>query len=263
MSFTNGRAVLGRDVVAIPQSEFVKTNGTQYIAAAALPWFLAAAWLFFVATKIPVYVTEGYRSYAKQREYFVDRYTPSIFGTYVFEGKRWRKKVGQAAAAVPGTSFHGFGLALDLASGINSSFNSGVHLTWTRIAAALGWLNTGVDFGEPWHQEWAIYRVKAGTTPSYPSTALASNGHASTITEEDEDMPLNADDKKWISDTIDARVNKQFEIQWQSNGFKNGFTNALSNALDKVTTPFAAGSGKTGQTSLRDLAKDVRNKLFS
>jgi hypothetical protein len=259
MSFTNGKAELGSDVVAIPQSSFVQTNGTQYIAAAALPFFLAAAWLFFLATNTPVYVTEGYRSYAKQREYFVERYTPSIIGRYYFEGKRWRKKVGQAAAAVPGTSFHGFGLALDLGSGINSSFSSAVHLTWTRIAAALGWLNTGVDFGEPWHQEWAIYRVKPGTKPSYPSTALASTGHASSITEED-DMFSDAD-RKMLTDLNLRTQNMRDDVNHLMEGgddAKGLSTRIATEILDTKIT----GLDGNGLTTVRQFFRDARNGIF-
>lgn len=201
MSFDNGKAVLGRDVVVIPQSQYVTTNGTQYILAAMLPWFLAAARLWFAATGTAVYVTEGYRSYATQRAIFVARYTPSIFGTVTFEGKRWRKRLGQATAAVPGTSVHGFGRALDLGSGINASFTGALHLTWLRISHSLGFRNTGTSFGEPWHQEWTITWTLVAL-PATP-TIVSAGSSAATPIESDDLMATPAERKALIDDLFD------------------------------------------------------------
>lgn len=58
-------------------------------------------------------VTNSYRPLYEQERIFMKRYYPSILGTRWWNGKRWRRKSGVAAAAVPGTSNHGWGLALD------------------------------------------------------------------------------------------------------------------------------------------------------
>lgn len=259
MSFSNGHAVLGRDVVAIPESEAVTTNGTQFIAPAALPWFLDTASDFHQQTGQAVYVTEGYRSFATQDAIFRARYKVSAFGTVSYAGKRWRKKIGQATAAVPGTSVHGLGEALDLASQIESSFTSANHKVWTGAGARRGWLNTGTNFGEPWHQEWASGRVTATIAP-------ASSGPTITLTEEDEDMPLNDADKTWLTNMVDARVNKKIEGQLAGDGFQDALTRtlpaALQAALPKVSTVYDDANGRH-KTSLADWFKDVRNRVFA
>ena len=62
MSFANGKAVIGRDVVLIPQGKTITTSGNQYIAAAVLPFLLAAAAIFFARTGVALFVAEGYRT---------------------------------------------------------------------------------------------------------------------------------------------------------------------------------------------------------
>lgn len=81
---------------------------------------------------------EGLRSIADQ-QYYWDRY----------QG-RW---TGWTVAAVPGTSNHGWGLALDFGSPLNSS-NSAEHDWLTEHCERLGWYWAGSAFGEPWHFEF-------------------------------------------------------------------------------------------------------------
>lgn len=84
-----------------------------------------------------ILITDGYRTYAQQVALYQQK--PHL-------------------AAVPGTSNHGWGLALDLGGGINS-FGTAQH-NWMRTSApAFGWANppwaqAGGSKPEPWHWEF-------------------------------------------------------------------------------------------------------------
>lgn len=175
------------ELALIPTNKDVLTYGDQYMSAAALPYFLAAAREFREETGQRVYVREGYRSLATQIAIFLARYVIAVVGV-LYDGKRWAKKAGQATAAVPGTSIHGFALAVDIWSGIDSSFTSHNHLVWVRVAAKYGWKNTGTGFGEPWHQEWSATRVTQTVaslvTVTHPSPASGALDESSTTTEQ-------------------------------------------------------------------------------
>jgi D-alanyl-D-alanine carboxypeptidase len=75
--------------------------------------------------------------------------------------QRRLRAVKPALAAVPGTSEHGWGLAVDLCDGVESG--SGARFQWLRAnAAAYGWQNPdwaqvgGGGPHEPWHWEYFV-----------------------------------------------------------------------------------------------------------
>lgn len=83
-------------------------------------------------------VTDGYRSYAEQVAV---------------------KKARPGLAATPGTSEHGFGLAVDLCGGVQS-FASPAHLWMKRYGPLYGWFHPAWaepsgSMPEPWHWEFA------------------------------------------------------------------------------------------------------------
>jgi hypothetical protein len=85
----------------------------------------------------PLCVTDSYRSYAAQVDVFARK--PSL-------------------AAVPGTSQHGWGLAIDLCGGVQT-FGSPAHQWMRAHAAAYGWhhprwARQGGSKPEPWHWEF-------------------------------------------------------------------------------------------------------------
>jgi LAS superfamily LD-carboxypeptidase LdcB len=64
----------------------------------------------------------GYRSYQRQYDMFMDRYSLKYDGrnpmvTRRFDGRIYYLKKGKSPSAVPGTSNHGYGLAVDLSVG--------------------------------------------------------------------------------------------------------------------------------------------------
>ena len=102
-----------------------------------------------------------YRPYADQRNLFVSRYqTTPIAGrpTKVWEGVVWYQKPLTAMAAVPGTSNHGLGLAVDAALDLDLSDGVGPDDA-SSIGPALPWfteaaIRYGFSFeaqSEPWH----------------------------------------------------------------------------------------------------------------
>lgn len=124
----------------------------------------AAAWARLIAAYgKQIKITDSYRPYEVQERIFLQRYMPrpSGGGTYgdvrYWKGVRYVRKHGTAAAAVPGTSNHGWGLALDLADGVNSG--RGPAWEWLqKNAERFGWHNPDwakqARFYEPWHWEY-------------------------------------------------------------------------------------------------------------
>jgi LAS superfamily LD-carboxypeptidase LdcB len=97
-----------------------------------------------------------YRTFQQQSELFARRWTTRpIIGrpTTQYAGQRWYLMRGVARAARPGTSNHGYGLAVDLATGTTPA--QATNLT----AGALRWvIDNGASLGwsaeldsEPWH----------------------------------------------------------------------------------------------------------------
>ena len=83
-------------------------------------------------------VTDSYRSYAEQVAV---------------------KAVRKGFAATPGSSQHGFGLALDLCGGVQD-FSAPAHLWMQRNAPLYGWFHPAWaersgTLPEPWHWEFA------------------------------------------------------------------------------------------------------------
>lgn len=96
---------------------------------------------------------DSYRTYQVQVSTFTARYQvePTTNGYRLWDSdgngtrERWYKKDGVASAAVPGTSNHGWAIAVDVANA------SGARLAWLeRYAVGFGWSWELVP-EEPWH----------------------------------------------------------------------------------------------------------------
>ena len=97
-----------------------------------------------------------YRTYAQQEALFLQRYRLGYVKGKVnkfYGGKWYTLRPGMAQAATPGTSNHGYGLAIDVALGTHPSQAhslTGPALRW------LLWVAPHYGFGweidsEPWH----------------------------------------------------------------------------------------------------------------
>lgn len=105
---------------------------------------------------------DAFRTYAIQERIFRERYTTfPLWGrpTKVWNGVKYWLKPGQATAAVPGTSNHGRGLAVDIR---NAGSFSGPFYRWMAQTGPLyGFSNSeGRSINEPWH--WVNDNVGRG-----------------------------------------------------------------------------------------------------
>ena len=107
----------------------------------------------------------SYRSYSDQERIFRDRYYPSIFGTRRWNGQRWRKRSGVASAAVPGTSNHGWGLAVD------ASFSPPTFV-WLKINAH--------RFGWSWEIQSESWHIRYWAGDDIPADVLEHEGTGDT-----------------------------------------------------------------------------------
>lgn len=89
---------------------------------------------------------DSYRPYGVQESTFRARYTTAYLAgrpSVTWQGQTWYQRPGTASAAVPGTSNHGFGLAVDVAN-VDSS------LSWlVANEVRFGWSHELTS--EPWH----------------------------------------------------------------------------------------------------------------
>jgi len=124
---------------------------------------------------------DAYRPLAVQVRVFLDRYIKQASGDGIYGDVRWWAGVRYvrrhgAAAAVPGTSNHGRGLAVDIANA--GPFGGPFHDWLLATGPALGWSNAeGRSVNEPWH--WVHNGVTLANSSTDKSTGLTSG---STIT---------------------------------------------------------------------------------
>jgi LAS superfamily LD-carboxypeptidase LdcB len=97
----------------------------------------------------PTSRADTYRTYQEQVALFTSRYTMTPLPgrpSKVWEGRRWWQKPNTAIAAVPGTSNHGLGIAVDIADA------SGDRLDWLEAnALTYGFSWEFTSGAEPWH----------------------------------------------------------------------------------------------------------------
>lgn len=133
----------------------------------------ARAWRALAARaaldKVPLLYTVGgmYRTYGSQVVLFTSRYTTTVLPgrpTKRWQGQTWYQAPNTAMAAVPGTSNHGWGLAIDTALGTKPSSATG-------IGPQINWLgNWAPQFGFSWEtlpsEPWHIRYVAGDAIPA-------------------------------------------------------------------------------------------------
>lgn len=151
------------DQITRAQAREIKTIPGFYLAPdAAIA--LDNANLDFGASLI---ITGALRTYQTQYDIFVDRYRPGwVAGAdnRYWPGHGWYHRVKGAAAAVPGTSNHGAGRAVDVKTRREASdpprskgivwtaWNDSDREAWLKKAAKYGWReDEGKRVGELWH----------------------------------------------------------------------------------------------------------------
>jgi peptidoglycan hydrolase-like protein with peptidoglycan-binding domain len=132
-----------------------------------------------------VRATGTYRTYARQEALFLERYTTTELPgrpTKRWNGVTYWQKPGTAMAAVPGTSNHGLGLAVDFAEERDGdpeveSVSTGFVQWLVANAAAYGY--SAEAQSEPWHWRYVTgdaipaavlaYEAAQGATPPPPA----------------------------------------------------------------------------------------------
>jgi peptidoglycan hydrolase-like protein with peptidoglycan-binding domain len=85
---------------------------------------------------------QGLRDPKQQLQMFLSRHVPDPNGSHTYDGKRWSRLPGMAAAAPPGSSMHEIGLAADMTG----------DMGWLRDNVARFDLQTFENVNhEPWH----------------------------------------------------------------------------------------------------------------
>lgn len=140
---------------------------------------------------------DAYREYAIQERIFTERYIPT-YTQYAsgrvdrryWQGRYWFRRAGTAAAAVPGTSNHGWAIAIDIAN--VGGFNSTFYRWLSDNAPALGWSNDeGHSVGEAWHWTYKSGSDNGGgggTSPSDPDPTPAPTPKPIPLPEEEDTM---------------------------------------------------------------------------
>lgn len=149
--------------------------GQRLLPAAAAAWDTAARACQMLHGWMPT-LTDSFRPYEVQERIFKQRYT-TAYTQYAkgkvdareWQGRIWYRRPGYAAAAVPGTSNHGGGVAVDAGRGGQSflRFDDPYRKAFLAIAKPLGWTDDeGRAVSEPWHLRWssALQVSKPGST---------------------------------------------------------------------------------------------------
>lgn len=128
---------------------------------------------------------DAFRTYATQERIFRERYTTTYLPgrpTKVWQNKTWWLRPGQATAAVPGTSNHGKGLAVDIRNA--GSFNGSFYKWMSQTGPAYGFSNAeGRSINEPWH--WVSDNIARGAIGAI-ATAVTNSVDTPTSPLEDD-----------------------------------------------------------------------------
>lgn len=160
-TYTNGN---------VPASLLAPLDGENYGKAelrrdAAEAWNRARAEVK-AKTGIVLTVRGWNRTLAEQERFFFERYAPTPSGgidVRWYKGVRYSRVRG-APAAIPGTSNHGWGLAVDVDDfGAYGTSGNARSAKATPILEKHGWTdNEGSSIGEPWHR---VYNPAKDTHP--------------------------------------------------------------------------------------------------
>lgn len=119
-------------------------------------------------------INSAYRSLASQRALFLARYRVQFFGSGPYgdarwyKGKRYVRHSPAGMVAVPGTSNHTAGTALDL------STSSAAHAWMMRNGWRYGWKRTIPS--EPWHWEYSPKRDRDAVDPIQAAVRSTRDG---------------------------------------------------------------------------------------
>ena len=126
---------------------------------------------------------DSYRPFDVQEHIFRQRYTRNLLRgrpSRVWQGKRWFQRPGTAVAAAPGTSNHGFGLAVDTGEEIDGDAG-----TESIDRATLEWLIANeFQFGFSHELQSEAWHIRYCSGDQIPAAVLAYEGGVDMTPEE-------------------------------------------------------------------------------
>ena len=215
----------------------VTAPGQRLTSAAARQWDALARSVLNTYGWMPA-LTDSYRPYSVQEAIFRQRYRAgaySPFGDYrSWLGQRWGRVTG-AAAAVPGTSNHGWGIAVDV-TGLGG-FSGLRYRQLASLAARFGFSNAeGRSVNEAWH--WTF-------TGSYTVTNPIGGGGGSVTVPTIPGAPAPITPEDDMTPEQDARL-QRIEAALSVPGQPYTWLPALDNKLNMMVD------------EIRNIAADVR-----
>jgi len=146
------------------------------------------------AAGVVLHLTDSYRPLAVQERIFRERYVTHFTGIdhRIWRGVNYWRRPGTASAAVPGTSNHGWGIAVDCGVG---SFTSKAYRALSDHGPGHGWTNTaGRQIQEPWHWEYnSAHDQHPSPVPTPKPTPKPTP---------EDDMPLNPADLDAVGERV-------------------------------------------------------------
>lgn len=151
-----------------------------------------------------------------------------------------------ATAATPGTSIHGWALAVDFGSGV-ATFGSPEKVWMDENAPKYGYNPRGNDFNEAWHFEFTL-------TPTIISAGVGTP----TPIEDDDDMPLSDADIAKIKTAVlsDTRMKTLFNQSQNSAERTAALVTAVAD-LPKAVWSFLLANKSSASANLRLIYKAV------
>lgn len=193
MAYANGR------IPASALRDISTPKSLRADAAASFERLRAAAKLdgFNMGTSLP---DHSYRSVERQEAilhaYYDHTWRPGLTygngGIKFYAGKTWYRKPGYATAATPGTSNHGWGVAVDF-QGLGGYGGTG-YAWMSKHAGEYGWDNVqGRSIGEAWHWVYNPDNDKhKGDKPVAPPTVKETDDMKSKSTATSTRQPVKA-----------------------------------------------------------------------
>lgn len=128
--------------------------------------------------------SDSFRPYSVQESIFRQRYTTTVLAgrpSRVWNGVRWYQKPNTAAAAVPGTSNHGWACAVDTGTELDGDAG-----TEAIDKATLDWLlKHAADYGWSWELQSEPWHLHYFAGDTIPAAVLAFEHSAPPIPEDD------------------------------------------------------------------------------
>ncbi|MDF2916004.1 MAG: peptidase and DD-carboxypeptidase VanY/endolysin [Microbacterium sp.] len=269
MAYANGQFPTGATVA------LATAPGQRLVSPAAENWDALARAVQARYGWTP-YLTDSYRPYAVQERIFRERYRVMWSGSGPYgdvrywQGVRWVRVTG-AAAAVPGTSNHGWGKAVDC-SGLGG-FGGTRFAQLASLAPSYGFTNTeGRSVGEAWHWVFTGSGLVSNPIGGGGSVTIPNvPGAPAPINPEDFLMALSDDEQRelWLAvrqirdsigarggenlpvdDSLLARVRDLHKQTTGANGFKGSISEKVNGLVAEVPKVPAAAAEKVWGTTV-------------